>query len=95
MSEGENKANSEPLKWERRDQVAILTLSRPHALNSFDLELMQESWEFLHRSQAGFEEFFFHFFGGKQDHHSSRNFYGGTDIQRIISGFSPLVECSL
>jgi len=33
---------SEPLKWEKRGEVAILTLSRPQAMNSFDLELMQQ-----------------------------------------------------
>jgi len=32
----------EPLKWETQNEIAILTLARPHAMNSFDLELMAE-----------------------------------------------------
>ena len=38
MSEQE----SEPLKWEKQNEVAVLTLNRPHAMNSFDMELMVE-----------------------------------------------------
>ncbi len=52
MGDGKNKTESETLKWERRDQVAILTLSRPHALNSFDLELMQEHRQRLEEFEA-------------------------------------------
>jgi len=36
------KSDSGPLKWETRDRIAILTLNRPQALNSFDLEMMEE-----------------------------------------------------
>ncbi len=43
---------SEPLKWATRDSVAILTLNRPHALNSFDLELMQEHRRRLEEFEA-------------------------------------------
>ena len=42
MSENKNKPEGEPLIWERRKEIAILTLNRPHAMNSFDLELMAE-----------------------------------------------------
>ena len=42
MSENKNQAEGEALKWERRKEIAILTLNRPHAMNSFDLELMAE-----------------------------------------------------
>ncbi len=42
MSPDKKQQDSAPLKWETRDAVAILTLNRPHAMNSFDLELMAE-----------------------------------------------------
>lgn len=48
MSEEE----SEPLKWEKRGEVAILTLARPHAMNSFDLELMVEHRRRLEHFEA-------------------------------------------
>ena len=51
MSEDNNR-ESDPLKWETRDRVAILTLSRPHALNSFDLELMEEHRRRLEEFEA-------------------------------------------
>ena len=41
MSAEKDQTDCEPLKWEKRDHIAILTLSRPHALNSFDLEMME------------------------------------------------------
>ena len=37
-----SEEKSEPLDWEKRGEIAILTLTRPHAMNSFDLELMAE-----------------------------------------------------
>ncbi len=37
-----SEKKSEPLVWEKRGEIAILTLTRPHAMNSFDLELMAE-----------------------------------------------------
>jgi enoyl-CoA hydratase/carnithine racemase len=48
MSEEE----SEPLRWEKRNEVAILTLNRPHAMNSFDLELMAEHRRRLEEFEA-------------------------------------------
>ena len=44
--------NSGPLKWEKRNEVAILTLNRPHAMNSFDLELMAEHRQCLEEFEA-------------------------------------------
>lgn len=43
---------SESLKWKKRGEVAILTLSRPQAMNSFDLELMQEHRKRLEEFEA-------------------------------------------
>lgn len=49
---GEDKAlkDVKPLIWETRGHVAVLTLNRPQAMNSFDMELMA-----LHRQRL--EEF--------------------------------------
>jgi E-phenylitaconyl-CoA hydratase len=47
-----SEENSEPLKWEKRDEVAILTLTRPQAMNSFDLELMAEHKRRLEEFEA-------------------------------------------
>jgi len=44
--------NSGPLKWEKRNEVAILTLNRPKAMNSFDLELMAEHRQRLEEFEA-------------------------------------------
>ncbi len=46
---------TDPLKWEKQGEVAVLTLSRPHALNSFDLELMQEHRKRLEEFEADSE----------------------------------------
>jgi len=43
---------SESLEFERRGEVAILTLSRPQAMNSFDLELMAEHRKRLEEFEA-------------------------------------------
>jgi len=43
---------SEPLTWEKRNEVAVLTLSRPQAMNSFDLEMMQEHRRRLEEFEA-------------------------------------------
>ncbi|MDH3531830.1 MAG: enoyl-CoA hydratase/isomerase family protein [Gammaproteobacteria bacterium] len=43
---------SEPLTWEKRNEVAILTLSRPQAMNSFDLEMMREHRRRLEEFEA-------------------------------------------
>ena len=34
--------NSAPLLWETHGPIAVLTLNRPHAMNSFDMDLMAE-----------------------------------------------------
>ena len=52
MSEEKNEPEGEALKWEKRNQVAILTLNRPHAMNSFDLELMAEHRRRLEEFEA-------------------------------------------
>jgi len=43
---------SEPLKWEKQNEVAVLTLNRPHAMNSFDMELMAEHKRRLEEFEA-------------------------------------------
>jgi len=43
---------AEPLKWEKRGHVAILTLNRPKAMNSFSLESMQEHRRRLEEFEA-------------------------------------------
>ena len=47
-----SEENSAPLKWEKRNEVAILTLNRPNAMNSFDLELMAEHRQRLEEFEA-------------------------------------------
>jgi enoyl-CoA hydratase/carnithine racemase len=42
MVEDHELGEDAPLKWERRGHLAVLTLNRPKAMNSFDLELMEE-----------------------------------------------------
>lgn len=41
MSDNKHQ-EGEPFIWETRDSIAILTLNRPHALNAFDVEMMEE-----------------------------------------------------
>jgi enoyl-CoA hydratase/carnithine racemase len=52
MSEDKNQAEGQPLNWETRDEVAVLTLTRPQAMNSFDLELMAEHRKRLEEFEA-------------------------------------------
>lgn len=42
MSKPVDSEEAAPLTWEKRGNTAILTLRRPHALNAFDLEMMEE-----------------------------------------------------
>ena len=51
MSDKE-KSQDGPFKWETRDRIAILTLNRPHALNAFDLEMMEEHRRRLEQFEA-------------------------------------------
>ena len=48
----DSKGDAPPLKWEKREHVAILTLNRPQALNAFDLELMEEHRRRLQEFEA-------------------------------------------
>lgn len=48
----DKKQQADSLKWETRDSVAILTLNRPQALNSFDLEMMEEHRRRLEEFEA-------------------------------------------
>ena len=43
---------SESLKFDKRGEIAVLTLSRPQAMNSFDLELMREHRKRLEEFEA-------------------------------------------
>ncbi len=53
MSGGKDKVNhGPPLIWETRGPVAILTLNRPQAMNSFDMELMAEHRKRLEAFEA-------------------------------------------
>ena len=52
MSEDKNQAEGQPLNWETRDEIAVLTLTRPQAMNSFDLELMAEHRKRLEEFEA-------------------------------------------
>jgi len=42
MSEDKLSEESAPLLWEKHGHVAVLTLNRPGAMNSFDMDLMSE-----------------------------------------------------
>ena len=48
----DNTQQNDSFKWETRDNIAILTLNRPQALNSFDLEMMQEHRRRLEQFEA-------------------------------------------
>ncbi len=52
MSEDQGTGEMAPLKWETRGHVAILTLNRPKAMNSFDMELMAEHRRRLEEFEA-------------------------------------------
>ena len=48
----DNTQQNDSFKWETRDNIAILTLNRPQALNSFDLEMMEEHRRSLEEFEA-------------------------------------------
>ena len=50
MSESNNEV--EPLIWEKQNDIAVLTLNRPKAMNSFDLDLMAEHRRRLEEFEA-------------------------------------------
>jgi enoyl-CoA hydratase/carnithine racemase len=52
MSEDKTLEQEQPLLWETRGPVAILTLNRPRAMNSFDMELMTEHRRRLEEFEA-------------------------------------------
>lgn len=52
MAEDEKLDDARPLIWETRGQVAVLTLNRPRAMNSFDMELMTEHRQRLEQFAA-------------------------------------------
>jgi enoyl-CoA hydratase/carnithine racemase len=52
MSETKVPAEDQPLLWETRGHIAILTLNRPRAMNSFDMELMSEHRRRLEEFEA-------------------------------------------
>ncbi|MCZ6516438.1 MAG: enoyl-CoA hydratase/isomerase family protein [Gammaproteobacteria bacterium] len=69
-------AESEALKWEKRDHIAILTLSRPKALNTFDLELMEENRRRLEEFEADDDLWVLIYTG------EGRAFSAGVDIKK-------------
>ena len=52
MSEDKPLNDAAPLIWEIRGHVAILTINRPQAMNSFDMELMAEHRRRLEEFEA-------------------------------------------
>ncbi len=52
MNEEVEKEEVEPLKWEKRGHIALCTLNRPHAMNSFSLESMLEHKKRLEEFEA-------------------------------------------
>jgi enoyl-CoA hydratase/carnithine racemase len=52
MSNNQSPSEVAPLIWEIRGHVAILTLNRPQAMNSFDMDLMTEHRKRLEQFEA-------------------------------------------
>ena len=52
MSNKEVIKDEAPLKWEKHGHVVVLTLNRPQAMNSFDMELMTEHRKRLQEFEA-------------------------------------------
>jgi len=52
MSEDKAGGAEQPLLWEKHGQVVVLTLNRPGAMNSFDMELMAEHRRRLEEFEA-------------------------------------------
>ena len=52
MSEDKAFEEAEPLLWKTQGPVAIITLNRPQAMNSFDMDLMSEHRRRLEEFEA-------------------------------------------
>lgn len=52
MSKDETAVNETPMKWEKHGHVMVLTLNRPKAMNSFDMDLMTEHRQRLEEFEA-------------------------------------------
>ena len=52
MSKDETAVNETPMKWEKHGHVMVLTLNRPKAMNSFDMDLMKEHRQRLEEFEA-------------------------------------------
>lgn len=52
MSEDKDQDEVDALKWETHGPIAVITLNRPHAMNSFSLESMRENRERLKEFEA-------------------------------------------
>jgi enoyl-CoA hydratase/carnithine racemase len=52
MSEEKTGAGEQPLLWEKHGPIVVLTLNRPGAMNSFDMDLMAEHRQRLREFEA-------------------------------------------
>jgi enoyl-CoA hydratase/carnithine racemase len=52
VSKDETAVNETPMKWEKHGHVMVLTLNRPKAMNSFDMDLMTEHRQRLEEFEA-------------------------------------------
>lgn len=52
VSNNEKLEDEAPLKWEKHGHVVVMTLNRPKAMNSFDMELMAEHRQRLEEFEA-------------------------------------------
>jgi enoyl-CoA hydratase/carnithine racemase len=76
MSEDPALKEAKPLLWETRGHVAVLTLNRPQAMNSFDMQMMTEHRQRLEEFAANDELRVLIYTG------SGRAFSTGIDIRK-------------